>query len=78
MTNVIKFTGVTRLDLTPERVLDAAKESRLGGVVVMGFDEDGEFYAASSYADGGTVMWLLEKCKHSLLGAAARLEKGED
>lgn len=69
MSNVVKFPGITRLDMDPERVLEAAV-GRLEGVVVLGLTKDGEEeYFASSYADGGTVMWLLERCKKKLLEA---------
>lgn len=69
MDNVVKFPGITRLDVDPERVLEAAL-GQLEGVVVLGLTKDGEEeYFASSYADGGTVMWLLERCKKKLLEA---------
>ena len=63
---IIQFTGITKLDLPPDRILEAAKE-KLEGVIVIGFDKDGEFYGASSYADGGTALWLLEICKKKLM-----------
>lgn len=63
---ILNFTGITNLDLDPDRVLDAAK-GKLQGVIVIGFDNEGEFYGASSYADGGTVIWLLEVCKQRIL-----------
>lgn len=63
---VFDFTGITKLDLDPDRVLEAAK-GKLQGVVVVGFDHDGEFYGASSYADGGNAIWLLEVCKKRIL-----------
>lgn len=66
MTNVVPFNGITRLDLDPERVLDAAR-GRLTGVVVIGYAQDGTEYFASSYADGGDVLWLLERSKLKLL-----------
>jgi hypothetical protein len=34
---------------------------------VLGYDKDGEFYAASSTADGGEVIYLCELLKHKLL-----------
>ena len=49
MSKVIKFTGITKLDLPVDRVLDAAKET-LDGVVIMGYTTDGEEYFASTYA----------------------------
>jgi hypothetical protein len=66
MAEVHYLGGVTRLDLPADRVLDGAK-NKLTGVLVLGYDKDGEFYAASSYADGGVLMWLMEHCKHELM-----------
>lgn len=66
MTNVVPFNGITRLDLDPERVLEAAR-GQLTGVVIMGYARDGSEYFASSYADGGDVLWLLERSKLKLL-----------
>ena len=66
MAKIIDFTGITKLDLSPDRILEKVK-GKLEGVVILGFDKDGEEYFASSYADGGTVMWLLERCKLQLL-----------
>jgi hypothetical protein len=66
---IIPFTGITSLDLPPDLILDQAK-GKLEGVVILGFLEDGsETYFASSYADGGTVLWLLEKLKLQLLSS---------
>lgn len=60
------FNGITKLDLPPDRVLEQAI-GKLQGVVVIGFDQDGHFYGASSYADGGNAIWLLEVCKKRIL-----------
>lgn len=66
MSKVIPLHCVTRLDLPVDRVLEMAKE-RLEGCVILGWDVDGELYFASTYADGGEVLWLLEKCKLLLM-----------
>jgi hypothetical protein len=66
---ILEFTGVTRLDLEPDRILEGAK-GKLQGVIVIGFDQEGEFYGATSYADGGDALWLLELCKLRLLDHA--------
>ena len=66
--NVIPLGNVTRLDVPVDRILDAAK-GELQSVVVIGWDNEGEFYAASSIADGGEVNWLLDKTKMKLLEA---------
>ncbi len=65
--NVIPFGGVTRLDLPADQVLEQAKEWASGGVVVMGWDENGDLAFASSMADGGQVLWVLEQTKLALL-----------
>ena len=65
--NVIPLGNATRLDLPADRVLDAAKGHLTDGVVIIGFDGNGEFYFASSIADGGEVLWLLEMSKKQLL-----------
>lgn len=67
---VIPFTGITRLDLNADQVLENNK-GVLAGVVIMGWDHDGNEVFASSYADGGTVLWLMERCKQRLLNVDA-------
>lgn len=66
MSKVIPFRGVTRLNLDPDMVLENTK-GQLEGVVILGFTQDGAEYFASTYADGGTVLWLLERLKKMLL-----------
>lgn len=67
MNNVIPLNNVTLLDLPVDRVLEAAKD-KLEGVIILGYDKEGDEYFASTYADGGDVLWLLERCKKQLLG----------
>ena len=64
--NVVFFTGITKLDLPPDRVLESAI-GKLDQVLILGFDKNGDEYFASSQADGGDVMWLMERCKKQLL-----------
>ena len=64
---VIPLNNVTRIDLPPERILQVIPE--LEGVVICGYTKDGSEYFASSYADGDTALWLLERCKKRLLEA---------
>jgi hypothetical protein len=66
MGKVIPFTGVTKYDLDPDMVLENSK-GKLEGFVIIGYDKDGEEYFASTYADGGTVLWLAERMKKKLL-----------
>lgn len=56
MNNVVRFTGITKLDIHADHVLESAI-GKLEGVVVLGYDKDGQEYFASSYAGGrGYVM----------------------
>ena len=64
---VVPLGNVTRLDLPTDRVLEAVKGNCSDGVVIVGYDDDGELYFASSIADGGLVLWLLELAKKKLL-----------
>ncbi len=66
MGKIIPFTGITRLDLQPDQILENTKGT-LEGVLIIGFDKDGKEYFASSYADGGTCLWLLERAKQRLM-----------
>jgi hypothetical protein len=66
MTNVIPFNGITKLDLNPDIVLENTK-GKLESFVICGYDKDGQEYFASTYADGGDVLWLLERMKLRLL-----------
>ena len=66
-TNVVRPNNITRLNLDADVVLEAAI-GKLTGVVIMGYDKDGERYFASSYADGGEVLWLPGEMRGGLLG----------
>lgn len=68
--NVVRFTGLTRLDTPVESVIQEAAEAELVEVVVIGFDKDGGFYLTSSKADGGAVMWLLAMAQRLRLDMA--------
>jgi len=65
---IVPIGNLTRLDGNPDVILNAAI-GKLEGVVISGFTKDGELWAASSYADGGTVMWLLEATKTKMMSA---------
>jgi len=66
MGEVIELGCITRLDIPPDKVLEKAI-GKMDSVVIMGYDKEGEEVFASSIADGGQVLWLLEKCKLKLL-----------
>lgn len=65
---IITFNGMTRHDLPPDRILEEAK-GELEGCLILGFDKEDRFYFASSYADGGLLLWLMEACKAELMSA---------
>lgn len=66
MGKVIPFTGVTKLDLDADTVLENLKGD-LEGFVIAGWDKEGNEFFSSTYADGGTVLWLVERLKKKLL-----------
>lgn len=66
MTNIVNLNCVTKLDLPADRILESAF-GKLESVVVIGYDRDGEEYFASSIADGGAALWLMERLKQKLL-----------
>ena len=67
MGKVLPFYGLTKLDIPVDHILEGAK-GKLDGIVILGYDKDEEEYFASSIADGGEVLWLLERCKIVLMG----------
>lgn len=69
MGKVIELGCLTKLDIPADKVLEGAI-GKMEGVVVLGWDKNDELYFASTYADGGTIIWLLEVCKKRLLTPA--------
>ena len=66
MGEVVIFHGITVLDLDPDRTLREA-EGVLEHVVIIGRTKDGDEYFSSSVADGGDVLWMLERAKKAIL-----------
>lgn len=64
---VIPLGALTKLNLDPDVILENNK-GRFGGFVIAGWDKDGKELFVSTYGDGGTALWLLERCKSALLG----------
>jgi hypothetical protein len=63
---VVTFTGITKLDLPPDRILEAAVGT-LEGVIIIGYTKEGAEYFSSSYADNGRNLWLAERFVRQLL-----------
>lgn len=64
--NVVRFPGMTRKEIDPDELLSAAL-GKMEGVIIAGYTKDGIEYYASSYSDGGEIMWLVERFKHMLM-----------
>jgi hypothetical protein len=69
MGKLIPLNNITKLDIPVDRVLENAKDN-LDGVILIGYDKDGEEYFASTFADGGEVLWLLKRMETKLLQVA--------
>ena len=74
MAEIVNFPGITKLDISPERILANAAEQKFSGVIVIGYLEDGSEYVSSSYADGGFVVWHCIRTIHKLMRIADEAE----
>jgi len=64
---VVPFIGpITGNIIPPENVLNGAIDAGLTEVTVIGYDQDGQIYVASTTSPAD-VMWCLEEAKHYLL-----------
>ncbi len=62
--------GVDTRDLNATVTLqNILHEVELEGFVMAGYTANGEEFFSSTYADGPTALWLLERCKKMLLEA---------
>ena len=67
--DVVTFDDIslTRSDISTSSVLEAAKDSCANGmVVVIGYDDDGDFYFASSSGDCEKIDLLMDEAKKVL------------
>lgn len=63
---IISFGGTTTLNMPPDKVLKSAI-GKLESVIIIGYDKNENEYFASSIADSGDILWLIERCKQELL-----------
>ena len=63
---VIPLGNVTKLDLQADQVFQQAI-GEFDGVILIGYDKEGQFNFSSTYADGGEVLWLLRLAEKRLL-----------
>lgn len=73
---VVIFPGVTRLDMPPNLMLEAASRADLKSVAIIGYDADGEVFVSSSISGGPELLWLLETVKLMLLEAGGAMPDG--
>lgn len=65
--NILDFTGISRLGVDPQRVLSKASDKELEDVIVIGRTQEGHLYFHASSPDGADVLWLMELTKKNLL-----------
>ena len=66
MDNVVNLPVITRLDWDSDVILKSLS-GKLDGFILAGWDKEGKEFFMSTYADGGEALWLLERCKVSLI-----------
>jgi hypothetical protein len=64
--NVVEFGGITRLDVSPDRLLEKAI-GQLESVLIIGYTKEGDEYFASSKADASEPIYFCERAKHRLM-----------
>ena len=66
MGEVIEASIITTLPTDPDRILRNAI-GKMNRVLVIGIDNSGNEFFASSDPDGGTALWGMERAKLKLL-----------
>lgn len=56
-------------DTASETIITRATTANLKGVVVLGYDADGQEYIDCNIDDGGEVLWLLHRAIHLLVSS---------
>lgn len=60
--SVVPFSGLTKADMTADKVLTAAV-GKVAPAIVVGFDEQGALYVASSLGDSDMAIGLLARAQ---------------
>jgi hypothetical protein len=63
---------MSKLHIPPDQVLDAAKEQELVAVLIAGWDEDGQLYAASSSGRVEDIEELVKAVQQRVLKTTVR------
>jgi len=69
MSKVLPFKNIAPIDHSIDslRVLIDKDLDDLESVVIMGYTKQGDEFFATTFADGGNVLWLVERLKSHLL-----------
>ena len=70
MGDVVSLGVQTTLEIPPEKVLRGAIEAKLTEVVIVGVDENGKRYFATSTGYGPDTLWHLQRAIHRLMQVA--------
>lgn len=74
--NIVDFTGITKLDMDPDRLLQKVI-GKMEGVLILGITKDGEEYFASSKADAADALYYMERAKYALMQTIDKMAEGE-
>ena len=64
--NIVRFTGMTKLDLPADTILSEAI-GHLDDVVIIGTTKDGNQYFSASSTESKNLLWHLETAKFMLM-----------
>ena len=67
MENAVELIGITKSEVPVERVLNGASKADLKHCIIVGTTNEDNLYFASSQADGGDILWMMEKAKQLLM-----------
>lgn len=67
--NVVRFPGVTMIDLSPDVILEHAKTHKFKTVLIIGITDEGNCEMFSSPIDVKELNWMLDVCKYEILAA---------
>jgi len=69
MSEVISLGKDAHSRMTVEQAINSFKEAGFDSALIIGFNEDGDFIARSSFMSNKDVLWLLEVAKLDTMGA---------
>lgn len=70
--NVVQWPGITNADITPDYLMDKAREWDMEHCLVIGHTESGELRFGGTTCDTAGVLLLLERARISLMAEVAR------